>query len=219
VVVGVVAAAACAPQMTMSRARTLQPGTAQVGAGVEAAVVAPPVSSDAKVPLANLAVGYRRGVADGFDAGARSWIFGIPAFWTWGIAGDAKWQLRTSPSPGRGVDVALGGILAYQQVRNGGTPWHIGAITLPLLIGHNFGKHQLVWGPRLSWALLGAEGQRTIDIPAWGLSVGFAWRFARRWEFVPELTWMYSPIHMNGEVMTQQGATGSQLTLGLTYRL
>jgi hypothetical protein len=54
----------------------------------------------------------------------------------------------------------------------------------------------------------------------WGASVAVALRLGARWEFVPELSMIYSPTHFGGEVESsrQDGAVASQLTLGLSCR-
>jgi hypothetical protein len=172
---------ACAPQLGAGRARTLPPGAHQGGAGLDLVVLSPRLSpsQDVNIPWMNLGLGWRGGVAERVELGGRSFVFGIPALWTWGVAADAKVQLRTSPRPGSGVDVAVAGIVGYQQIRNGGTPWHLGSVTAALLVGHNLGRHQLVWGPRLGYQLWGGEGQNTVEMPIAGLSIGFSWRVSR----------------------------------------
>jgi hypothetical protein len=213
------AAAACAPQLGAGRAQSLPPGQAQGGAGLDLVILSPRLSptQDVNLPWMNLGLGYRRGLVDRLEVGGRSWIFGIPAFWTWGVAADAKWQLRRAP---RGTELAVSGIVGYQQVRNGGTPWHLASVTAAFLIGHNFGRHQLVWGPRLGYQIWAGEGMNAIRMPIAGLSLGFAWRVGKRWEIFPELVVVGSPLRFGGEVddMERTGAGATQLTLGVSRR-
>jgi hypothetical protein len=213
--------AACAPPVGLYRARTLAPSASQLTGGIEAGLVTPETSDgDAKLPWLNLSAGYRRGVADRVELGGRVMLLGFRGFSALGVAGDVKVQLRRSEDPGSGTDVATGAVLAYQQVRLGGTPWHLSSIALPLLIGHNFGRHQLVWGPRVAYELWTGEGQDPIHLFYGGGSVAFAWRVGESLELVPELAVLYSPIKLGGEVASEErtGATITQLTLGACWR-
>jgi hypothetical protein len=213
-----VALAACAPPAGLFRARTLAPSASQMTGGLEMGVVgASRPGNDAKLPWVNLSAGYRRGIAHGVELGGRVMAVGVKGFTAFGVAGDAKVQLRRSDDPGDGTDVATGVVIAYQQPRLGGTPWHLGSIVVPLLVGHNFGKHQLVWGPRVAYELWTGEGQDPIHLFYGGASVAFAWRLGRHFELVPELAILYSPIEMGGEAAgteAQTGAVLTQLTLG-----
>ena len=211
----------CAPATSMGRARTLPAGTSELSAGLEAGLVRPNQTdmSDPRLPWMNLGIGYRRGVASRVDMAGHAWVFGIPALYTWGVGVDTKVQLVASSDPGRGWDLATGALVAYQQVRNGGTPWHAASVAVPLLAGWNLGRHQLVFGPRVGYTYVGAEGQYPIHAWTAGASVAFAWRFGQRWELVPELTTLYSPLHFGGEVGEHTGAPALQLTIALTRHL
>ena len=216
----VVALAACAPPGGLLRARTLPPSASQMTGGVEVGVAAPSnTENDAKLPWLNFTAGYRRGISEDVELGARVMAIGVKGFNALGVAGDVKVQLKKSEDPGTGVDIATGLVLAYQQPRLGTTPWHIGSAVVPLLIGHNFGKHQLIWGPRIAYEVWTGEGQDPIQMYYAGGSVAFAWRLSKHFEFVPELAMLYSPIQLGGEAAAenQTGAVFTQLTLGMSW--
>lgn len=216
------ALAGCMPPMSLTRATTLAPSEARVGASVELSVLTPEAPPEQKVPApwAHVGGGYHQGIADGVEAGGRGWIFGIPDLWNFGLAADGKFQLRRSEDPRTGVDVALGASIVYQQVRWGGTPWHqIGAI-VPLYIGHNIGDDQFVWGPHVGLHLWTGMGQNPIVLPTAGGSVGYAWRIGRTFDLIPQLDIFFTPVGVGGEVhnMTYNGSWGVQLGVGGSFR-
>ena len=215
------ALAACAPPLGLQRARVLAPSASQLAGGLELGLVTPDLGpeNNAKIPWLNLSAGYRRGIADGVEVGGRVMMVGVRGFTSLGVAGDVKLQLLASGDPGRGTDMATGAVLAYQQIRLGGTPWHLSSIAFPLLIGHNLGRHQFVWGPRLAYELWTGEGQDPIHLFYAGASAAFAWRVGDSLELVPELAILYSPMKFGGEVDAgdRTGATITQLTLGASW--
>jgi len=57
---------------------------------------------------------------------------------------------------------------------------------LPLLLGCNLGRHQLVLAPEAGLQLWTSAGSNEIWAPMLGLSLGFVWRIGQRFAIVPE---------------------------------
>jgi hypothetical protein len=214
--------AACAAPTGMGRARTLEPGRSQLGAGLELAVFAPRTAAEQPVhlPWAGLSAHYRRGLNRWLEAGARSWVFGVPAYWTWGGAADLKVQLHRAP-PGR-LDLAAGLLASYGELRLGGQPARLAGVQLPLLLGLQRGRTTVVASPRVGAQLLFGEGMEPVAMPLWGLNLGLLWRPARRFELYPELSFLYAPVGFDGEagdLRGREGAWHSQLSIGCLWDL
>jgi hypothetical protein len=113
--------------------------------------------------LVNLDLAYRRGITDRLDVGFRLSLVGAMV--------ELKYQLRRSPDPTWGVDVAiLPGIGLGTDITwwdSGGDPDSPSTphIALPLLVGFNLGEHQLTLAPQLRYQMV-----RTL--PAGVLNVG-----------------------------------------------
>ena len=212
------ASSGCASQIGFGRARTLEPGRQQVSGLMEVDAVTIPTDDNKPVPLPwfQLGVGYRRGLASGFDLGARAWGFGVPGHLSFGGALDAKVQLVRSPFADRGADAATGLTLGYQQVQVGGAPWHVFGAGVPLLMGVNFGKNQFVVGPRAGGFVWTGYGMDTIVVPFFGGSTGVSVEVARKTQLMPEIVVTYVPVSFNGELDRDRRYGSYQVQLGLT---
>ena len=93
----------------------------------------------------NLDLMYRRGVAARADAGLRLNLFGV--------AGDVKVQLVRAEDPTRGVEVAVAPSLGYGAdiawTGQGDDPEWALQVGLPIIVGINLGRYQLVLSPQL----------------------------------------------------------------------
>ena len=209
-------ATGCASQIAFGRATTLEPGKNQVTGFAQLDVSSPNVgATTAAIPWAHVGLGYRRGITDRLDLGARGWIFGLPGHLSFGGALDGKVQLYRG-EPGRGLSVATGGSLGYHQAQLGGTPWHTFTAWVPLVVGQDFGKHQFVVGPRGGFTLWTAEGQNPIKIPWFGGSTGISFGAGKN-QIMPEIVVVWSPLTFNGEQEQRLGATLVQLGLSGTF--
>lgn len=208
----------CASAASSGRARTLESGTSQVGGDVELGVLTLPRVGDqqARVPWVQLGASYRAGVADDLELGGRVAGIGVPGLSALTVGGDLKWQLLRADGPRTRWDWALAPGASYQQVRLGDSPWHIVGVSAPLLWGREVGRHALVLGARLADQLWVGEGQRPINLFLAGGTVAFAARVGRRWEVMPELALMWSPVSFNGEVERRTGAGVLQLGLSIS---
>jgi len=116
-----------------------------------------------------------------------------------------------------GLDVAVAPSVGYHLLRYGGTPWHVLNATAALMLGWNFGRHQLVATARGGYQLVGARGQERLHMGYSALSLGFVARLSEHWELIPEALLGWSPVRFNGEVRddSRVGAGMLQLALGV----
>jgi len=226
---GVAAAAllpsACGSQIGMGRARTLDRGRLVLGASSELDVASAGQGEDQSIPVpwAQVGVAAHYGLHDRVEIGGRVWGFGLPnVAASYGAAVDSKFGVyRPDPTQKRLWNVATGLSLSYQQILYADAPQHIFGGTIPLLVGYDFGPHELVFGPRGAAFISTSYGQETV-ITVWpGASVGVAIAIGKTFELFPEMVLLYSPISLNGE-SSSEGRTGVavlQLGLGANLRL
>lgn len=217
--------AGCASQVGMGRATTLAKGGVRLGMALEGSVLSAQLTPTQPVPgpWAHMVLGTHVGVTDDVEVGGRLWGFALPGlFADIGGALDTKVQLRRSPPGNRGLDVAAALSLSYTHPTLGGAPWHVFGGTLPLLLGFNFGRHQLVLGPRVADFVVTGYGQNAINAFYFGASVGFHARFRETFDFSPEILWMYSPTSFGGEGSDDDlrvGVNALQLGIGGSWEL
>lgn len=216
------AAVGCASQTGFGRASTLGQGELEGQAAVTASVASVHASPGDPTPLPwlDLELGAHYGLTDGVDVGARLWGVGIRGLGTWGVALDTKIALLRSDEEGTGWNIAVAGAASYHQILVGGTPTHLLSFTLPVLFGHDFGDDQLVFGPRVVGNLWTGQGQGTIETLSWGLSLGYSIGLGERWQLMPEVVLLYTPVSMNGEMddPDRSGAGFLHLAVGGAYR-
>jgi hypothetical protein len=209
-----VALCACATQTGLGRATTLAPGVAQFTPALELSLVSVKNESSqgTSAPWVLLGVGYHRGVSERVQLGARIWGFGWPNYLTTlGVAFDAKFQLYR----GEKWHVALAPSLKYHAVALADSPWNIFALEIPLLLGFNFGKHQLVFGLRATDTFLTGRGTNAINALWVGAHMGVSWRVHRSAELMPEIGLLYSPVPFNGETADANRNGASIIHVGL----
>lgn len=208
----------CASQIGMGRATTLEPGHTSIQSSLQVDVAAPKIRAEgraAPAPWAHVGFGVHHGVARNLELGGRAWYFGRPGELSFGGALDAKVQMFRTAS---GFTFSGAASLGYHQAQIGFAPWHSFTGFIPILMGQDFGKHQLVLGPRVGMTLWAGEGQNTIELPWAGGSVGFSFGTNVQSFIMPELVVVYSPVSLNGMVDSEKyGAWGVQLGLSATY--
>jgi hypothetical protein len=188
----------CASATTLGTARTLEPGVLQ-----------PSVSVKAPMPL--LEVGVRRGLTESVDVGARVGGYFSTPMTVLSVAADSKVQLRRSVDPGSGWDFAVVPGAGYEQAVVGGQRLHSVHFSLPLLLGKNLGRHQLIFGPRLIDQILWNRDSETINVLFYGTSVAFAWRISEKVQLIPEASLLISGASVNAS----NGSVIGQLGLGV----
>jgi hypothetical protein len=214
----------CAPQVGYGRAATLRPGQFRIGMSLvpsfESAKLRP--EAPATGPWARFVLGAHAGVSERFEIGGRLWYFNVPTLGSEiGGALDTKMLLRRPPG-GKGTSVSVALSATYYQPRMPGAPWHVIGGTVPLFIGIDLGRHQLVLGPRVSVYGVTAYGMESIVHPGFGASIGFFGRVKETFDISPELVLMWSPIPFGGEGSPSEsrvGASSLQLGLGGSWEL
>lgn len=214
----------CASQVGLGRATTLAPGGTRIGIAVEGSLISPKLTPEDHIPLPWIQAvgGVHRGVTDTIELGARVWGLHVPnVLTTIGGAVDGKVQILRAPEGKRGPDVATGLSLTYHQPRLGNEPFHVFGAAVPVLAGWNFGKHQLIVGPRVADFILTSYGQDTINSFYFGASAGFALRLRETFDLFPELVGMYSLTSFGGEGSADPrvGVALLQLAVGGAWEL
>jgi hypothetical protein len=208
----VAAGTACSTVST--NARTLDPGSTSLTAGVELNMVR---YGDIPAPIPQLDAGARFGVVDGFDLGVKTWGVWTPLLYFVGVATDAKIQLVRSASRDTGVDLALDAMGGYQLVAGSDAyPIHTAFGGAQLLIGLNIeGGHSLVIGPTFLDQLNLSQGSHAVQAPFGGSSLAFYYRVDRMFLLAPEVALLWSPVGTE----TSHGTGILKVSLGLLYDL
>lgn len=215
----------CASVSTMGLARTLNQGAVQgwvapEGGGVVALTGASTVAGSTGVGYPLLEGGIRVGVTDHFELGARLGLSGI------GLEG--KIGFLRSPTMDTGINLSLNPGVTY--VGFGAGPAFLGTLTfhLPVLIGIDFGGHELVLGPRfidqLVFAGVSGTGSATssagINVIYAGGSVGVALKVGSSLRILPEVS-IGVPLVITGTVGTSSatavGAGGLIFQAGVAF--
>ncbi len=209
----------CASLTGLGRARTLDPGRTQFGATVELSSNSARLNGQTNVPWGHVGVAFRRGLHERFELGGRFSCMGIDGADSIALWVDPKIQIVRSPSATHGIDLAIVPSVGWQQVRLGGTPWHLPQVALAVLFGVNLGPHQLVLGARGGYQALIGTSMVTQHI-GWGaVSIGGVFR-AGRWDISPELVLGWAPVTFNGESTadTQPGAGLGQIGFSFAHQ-
>lgn len=211
----------CASVSTMGLARTLNQGAVQgwvapEGGGVVALTGVSTASGATGVGYPLLEGGIRVGVTDHFELGARLGLSGI------GLEG--KIGFLRSPTMDTGINLSLNPGVTY--VGFGAGTAFIGTLTfhLPVLIGIDFGGHELVLGPRfidqLVFAGITGSGSAGLNVIYAGGSVGFAIKAGSSLRILPEVS-IGVPVVTTGTVGTSSatavGAGGLIFQAGVAF--
>ena len=191
----------CYSFSTLSRAHTVGRGHVEAFVAPEALAV-PSTDEIAVRPVGE--AGARVGVTDRLDLEARVTTLGGTLA--------AHVQLRRDPSR-FGVEAMLAPGLAYTAVDKL-------AIELPLVVGINVGHDdQIVLAPRAVYQMrLDVPGlSRPVGFVFFGGSIGFAWRVARHFTFMPEASFLGQVWAEPGFTTNVTGTVGMQLALGMLF--
>jgi hypothetical protein len=218
-----IVATGCGSQLGFGRARTLDAGKTEIGAGGEFDFASAGQGTDATLPVpwAHATIRAHHGVHDRVELGARAWGFGFPkAAATFGFAADAKIGVY-KPTPDESKwNVATGLSASYHQILFAGAPNHVFGVMIPVLFGYQIRRHELVFGPRVADFVSTSYGQETIHSVWPGASLGFAFSATERVEIFPEMVIMHSPLDLNGEAEEEdrRGITLVQLGTGVNLK-
>lgn len=220
----------CASFSTFGLARTLNQGAVQgwvapgAGGGSASTTVANgtggTTSQSATLAYPLLEGGVRFGVTDNVELGGKLGFNGLTV--------ESKFALVRSPSMDSGVNLSLApavGFIAYGASSGSGansSSAFFGALSfhLPVLIGIDFGGHELVLGPRIVDQVLfgagssgSASSSSTINIFYVGGSVGFAIRASSGVRILPEIA-IGVPTVSTGDVGSSAKAFNALLFQG-----
>jgi len=165
------AAAGCTAMSTVKTATTVPRGETQIIAAVEANGGAP-IELPVRPLLPELVVGARRGLGDRVEVGGK--LTSLPLggrVTTVGLEGEVKVQLRRRPDSR--IEIALGPAAGFRWVYSSAASMQVTYATLPLLVGCNLGRHQLVVAPEVGLQLWTSAGASAIWAPVAGLTLGF----------------------------------------------
>ena len=177
-------AAGCPTMSSMQSARTLDADQSRF-------IIAPEVSrySLGTEPLdqPQIEMGYRYGITDSLEVGAKLWIPGLLADVKYALMrsdGETGWDLSIAP----GISY-IGGMSGTRT--GSGSSMHVTTLYLPLLVGYNRGGgDQIVIGPQLAnqtWVTTDDEGT-TANILYAGTSIGYHWQFSKSVALMPEIS-------------------------------
>ena len=87
----------------------------------------------------------------------------------------------------------------YRYLSSSGAIWEGAYASAPLLFGINVRERdQVVLGVRGGWQRWYSSGAHTVDVPQVGASLGYRWAATARLTVLPEVSWMYTPVHLGG---------------------
>lgn len=220
VAAAVALAPGCASAVGAVPARVLAPGKQEVtgglGLGVTAAQLSP--ARPAPLPSAVLSGGYRRGLGERLELGARGWMLGVGGLATYGVSGDVKIGLRDAAESGGRLHLSLDPEIAYERLDYGGSPTHFINGGLALLAGWDLGEgraHHLVVGAHLQDHVMFGPDVHPVNAVFGGASVAFAWRVSQRLELRPLVAFLWSPVRFNGTLDDPDRRGAKLLELGL----
>ncbi|MCE9577091.1 MAG: hypothetical protein K8W52_28345 [Deltaproteobacteria bacterium] len=141
-------------------------------------------------PMPEIAVGARRRVHDRIDVGATGTILPLGEAIT-----SASAEVSGKLALGRHGrwSAALGTGVGYRVTTSSGAVFEGVHAAVPVILGVDLGRHQLVLSPTVGYERLWSSGARPVSLPFAGYSLGFRWQLARRWALLPEATVGYTP--------------------------
>jgi hypothetical protein len=179
------ALAGCTAMSTIKTATTVPRGQNQYIFALEGNGGAP-VEFPVKPLLPELVAGVRRGLTERVEVGGKLTTLPLGRFVTTaGLEGQVKVQLRRR-SDSRLV-LAVGPAAGFRYVASSGASMQVTYATVPLLVGIDVGRHQIVVSPEAGLQLWTSAGSSPIWAPMAGLSLGFVWRLGQRFALVPEI--------------------------------
>jgi hypothetical protein len=189
----------CGGLSALGSARTIDKGQVRVSGAIQFAGT-PSARSDINVNTGMTELGVAVGLGKRVDWGVR--LFGVPALneWLWGLDTQVKIQLYRPKNLNRGVDFSLAPRVGFQQLGRGGATWQVASSHLAMLLGVNFnGGNQLVFGPQVGvFAAFTPSAENVVSYQV-GSSVGFSWKVASCIRLMPNVTFLYSGLELEGK--------------------
>jgi hypothetical protein len=196
----------CTAMSTVKTAATVPRGQTQVVTAVEGNGGAP-VELPVKPLLPELVVGVRRGLTERVELGGKLTTLPLGRrLTTAGLEAEVKVQLRRRPDSH--LEIALGLAGGFRWISSSGAAMQVSYLSLPLLLGWNVGRHQIVLTPEAGLQLWTSAGSSEVWAPLTGLTLGFVWRLGERFTLVPEAGAYRTKMaieHSRGTVMVHLG--------------
>ncbi len=213
---------ACAAGLDLGRATTLEPGVSRIGTGTELQLLRidqRPGEATFPAPWIQVTAGWHLGLPKDWEVGARAWGMAIPyTVSSVGLAVDAKHLVHRSGGKA-GPHIAVGASAWWHAPSLGGAWWHVGGLTLPVFLGYDIKRSQLVLTPRVVAALESSYGQAPVSMFALGAGVAWDLAVGKRLHVTPEVAWTWSPLGFDGEVQTadRTGARNFETGIGISW--
>jgi hypothetical protein len=205
------AAAGCTAMGTIKTAGTVPRGQTQVVAAIEGNGGAP-VELPVKPLLPEMVVGVRRGLTERLEIGGKLTTLPLGRrVTTAGLEGAVKVQLRRRPDAR--LEIALAPTAGFRWISSSGAAMQVSYAAVPLILGYNVGRHQIVLAPEAGLQLWTSAGAGEIWAPVGGLTLGFVWRIGQRFALVPEATAYRSPVAID----YSRGTMMIHLGIGMLY--
>lgn len=200
---GLSGASGCYSFTTLGRARTVGKGHYEVFAAPEALGV---VSGSGGAIRPVVDAGLRYEVSDDVDLSAR--------IGTLGLTLGPRIQLRRSPQPTSGLDIAAAPAVAYTYTDKL-------ALEAPVSFGLNLGRHQLVLSPRAVYQMrFGVAGQTApASFVYAGASLGAALQVTEGLALLPEIAALGEVYADPGFASNLSRAVGLQGAVGFLFDL
>lgn len=202
---------ACSSHTTYKHATPLGAGTSKVSVAPQMSTVAG--EDGATLPYPELAFAMRRGITDRLDVGGAVSMLPLGRLFS-SIAFEGSLQHQLYHSPSGRFELALGAGAGYRASATAGAVFETVHASVPLILGINLGRHQLVLSPYGSWQRWYSEGTPPVDIPALGTSIGLYWQITERVALHPELAGAWSPVEINERGETSLGHIGVAVVFG-----
>ena len=160
-------------------------------------------------------LGGRYAITDRVEVGGKIWLPGVQI--------DTKIGLLGVHKDGSGfnlaLDPAIGYLGGFEGTPDGGDTLHIITMSLPVLIGWEFGDHELTLGPRIIdqvWTG-GGESTMTANVVSLGMSMGFSIYVGRGVTIVPEFSYGAIVMQSLEDFGSHVGVNGTMMQAGVGF--
>ncbi len=179
--------AGCGSYATYRTTRIAKPGQTDwlFGAQASGAIAV----DGGAAPLPELAVAARRAVHERVEVQLNATMLPIRQLRTSSIELGGKARVLEH---GR-WSLAAGAATGYRYMESGGAIIEGVHVAVPVILGVDLGRHQLVWSVVGGYQRYYSSGARPVEVPFVGQSIGFLWQINPRWALLPELFTGYTP--------------------------
>ncbi len=214
---GLVSAASGCSFSTLTTASNMTEGESQF-------IVAPGVtryqrSGGEPLWVPQVELGGRYALSDQVEVGGKVWLPGVQLDCKVGLVGVDDAQQGSSSRFHVALDPTVGYLGGFSGTPDGGNVLHILTFGLPVLLGWEFGPHELVVAPRIVdeiWTGSGADDM-TANIVSLGTSVGFSWQPLPGFRVIPEVSLGVIVLQTLSDFGSHVGPNGSIFQANLAF--